>query len=247
MRQFIFCLAAVSCFFFQTTIWAADVVEASGVDAQVIDADTWTDLATNQVKKDLIDFKETRRYTVEILKVPQPLSVSTGVLTYNVSIPNGIRYGGMTAVYIVVKLDGAPYRKVVCYVRVHVYDQVVMAAKNLLPEQILGEADLRQAECEVSTVVAKYLLSPDAVIGRVVNRRVREGTMLTESMVQNPVIMEAGVPVSIVANVNGIKIKTEGVTLQRGRADDIIRVRNTRSSKVLRARVVDTVTVEIVQ
>ena len=71
--------------------------------------------------------------------------------------------------------------------------------------------------------------------------------MLTQSMLQNPIIMQAGIPISIVANVNGVNIKTEGVTLQRGRKDDIIRVRNTRSAKVLRAKVLDAATVEVVQ
>ena len=107
--------------------------------------------------------------------------------------------------------------------------------------------DLRLEEREVGSTSAKYLTSVDAAVGHEVNRLVREGIMLTEPMLQNPVIMQAGVQIYIVANVNGVRIKTEGVTLQRGREGDIIRVRNVHSSKVLRAKVLDATTVEVLQ
>ena len=71
--------------------------------------------------------------------------------------------------------------------------------------------------------------------------------MLTKNMLRNPVVIEAGASVYITANNNGIIVKTEGVALQRGRAEEMIRVRNASSSKVLRVRVVDASTVEVVQ
>lgn len=246
MQRLFFCLLACMLFVVQPVSAAYDVTQA-GRYPQLVDSETMVSQATAQVENALTDFKETRRHTIEVVKAPRPLPAPSGELTYDVSIPNGLRYGGVTSVYVIVKADGIPFRQVICYFKIHVYDQVVVAAKNLLPERTLGAADVRMEEREIGSLSAKYLTSSDAAAGHVVNRLVREGTMLTQSMLQNPVIMEAGIPISIVATINGVKIKTEGITLQRGRADDIIRVRNTRSAKVLRAKVLDAATVEVVQ
>ena len=247
MRRLFLCLLVCLLLAVQPVSAMAYDVTQAGRYPQLVDSETMVSLATAQVETALTDFKETRRDTLEVIKAPRPLPAPAGDLTYDVSIPNGLRYGGVTSVYVIVKVDGVPFRQVICYVKVHVYDQVTVAAKNLLPEQTLGTADVRMEEREIGSLSAKYLTSADDAVGHVVNRLVREGIMLTQSMLQNPIIMQAGIPISIVANVNGVNIKTEGVTLQRGRKDDIIRVRNTRSGKVLRAKVLDAMTVEVMQ
>ncbi len=235
------------CLLLPPTAWADSDPTQGGKYPQTIESETLVALATEQVESAMADLKETRRHTLEVSKAPRSLHAPAGELTYDVSIPNGLRYGGTTPVYVAIKTDGVPYRQVICYFRLHVYDQIVVAAKDLRPAVVLGASDLRLEEREVGSTSAKYLTSVDAAVGHEVNRLVREGIMLTEPMLQNPVIMQAGVQIYIVANVNGVRIKTEGVTLQRGREGDIIRVRNVHSSKVLRAKVLDATTVEVLQ
>ena len=121
------------------------------------------------------------------------------------------------------------------------------AARNLFPDRELTSADVRQEEREVTSTMDKYLTKAEDVQGHVVNQMVREGTAFTQRMLRNPVVIQAGTTVSIMANVNGIVIRTEGVALQRGRADEFIRVRNVNSRKVLRVRVIDAANVEVVQ
>ena len=58
-------------------------------------------------------------------------------------------------------------------------------------------------------------------------------------------VLEAGDPVTLVTNYNGIEVKAEGVALQRGRVGERIRVRNARSAKVLLGTVVDAHTVRL--
>ena len=66
-------------------------------------------------------------------------------------------------------------------------------------------------------------------------------------MLKTPDILKAGAPVTIVSRVNGVEVKMDGVALEAGHAGDIIKVKNTASRKVLRGRIVDEVTVEILQ
>ena len=60
-------------------------------------------------------------------------------------------------------------------------------------------------------------------------------------------MMVTGAPVTIVSRVNGVEVKMDGVALEAGHAGDIIRVKNTSSRKIIRGRIVDEFTVEIVQ
>lgn len=214
---------------------------------QTVEAETFSSLAQKEVEQLLTDAKESRRYTIELVKGPKLMRVPAGTITYQTEVPTGLHYSSMTPVYVGVLVDGVLYRQAICYFRIHVYENVLVAAKNLFPDKELGASDLRQEEREVTSVTARYLTAlPDAQ-GKVLNRLVREGTMLTKNMLRNPVVIEAGASVYITANNNGIIVKTEGVALQRGRAEEMIRVRNASSSKVLRVRVVDASTVEVVQ
>ena len=214
---------------------------------QSVEAEMFSSLAQKEVEQLLTDAKETRRHTVELVKGPKLMRAPAGNITYQVEVPTGLHYSSMTPVYVGVLVDDVLYRKAICYFRVHVYENVLVASRNLFPDRELGASDIRQEEREVTSVTAKYLTVPADAQGKVLNRLVREGTMLTKNMLRNPVVIEAGASIYITTNINGILVKTEGVALQRGRAEEMIRVRNASSSKVLRARVLDASTVEVVQ
>ena len=83
------------------------------------------------------------------------------------------------------------------------------------------------------------------MLGHVVSRMVPEGTVLSEDLLRQPVVMESGAAVTIVSRYNGIEVRVSGVALTRGRVGQKIRVRNAASRKVMLARVLDASTVEI--
>ncbi|MBQ1915794.1 MAG: flagellar basal body P-ring formation protein FlgA, partial [Selenomonadaceae bacterium] len=69
---------------------------------------------------------------------------------------------------------------------------------------------------------------------------------ITDRMLQSPIVMDVGTTITLMATHNGIQVKAEGVAMERGRIGKIIRVRNAKSRKVLRGRVLDANTVEII-
>ena len=142
-------------------------------------------------------------------------------------------------------VDGKPYRRALCYYTIRVYDTVLVAARNLFPEQQLSEADLRFEEREVSLVRGRCLKDKGEALGHVVSRLVPEGAVLSEEFLRQPVVMESGAMVTIVSHYNGIEVRVSGVALNRGRPGQKIRVRNAASRKVMLATVLDASTVEI--
>ena len=87
---------------------------------------------------------------------------------------------------------------------------MAVAARNLQPRRILEAKDVKLEEREVGFTAVHYLTDVESVIGRELNRLVREGTIFTAGMVKNPVIMPVGTVITIVSRYNGIEVRVEG-------------------------------------
>lgn len=203
--------------------------------------------ARERLAADLAESEEERRYEIVTVREPKDMKVPAGEISLDAVVPNGIRYGLTVPVYVTVSVDGQPYRQLVCSFKVKVFDKVAVAARNLQPRRILQPKDVKLEERDVSLNAVHYLTDLESVIGRELNRLVREGTIFTAGMVKNPVIMPSGTIVTIISRYNGIEIKVEGKAMQAGREGSVIKVQNTATRKIIDARVVDAVTVETIR
>lgn len=212
---------------------------------QSVASDYFAQLAREKLESELARTGETRRHTLDLVRAPMEMRLPPGALICEVELPQPVRYGGVTPVYIRVFVDGAFYRRAICYYRVTVYENILIAVHDLMIEKPVAAADVRVEERSVTGNAGQYLTSPEELMGRVPVRMIRAGSPLGKDMLQNPVIIESGAPVTLLASFNGVEVKTDGVALQKGRKGAVIRVRNARSGKMLRGRVVDAATVEI--
>ena len=105
---------------------------------------------------------------------------------------------------------------------------------------------MRLEERSVAGGAGRYLTKIEEVQGRVAARTIKEGTAVESVMLQQPIVMDVGSPVTIRVKYHGIEVTANGIAMQRGRLGAKIRVRNVASGKVLRGTVIDATTVEIV-
>ena len=129
--------------------------------------------------------------------------------------------------------------------RIHIYDNICVAAKPIQPNVPISADDIRMEEREIGTRGKNYFFSKDDAVGKVVMRSVNIGQPLLQSMLKWPVIIEPGAPVVIMTNVNGVMVKMDGMALESGRLHQRIRVRNNSSRRVVLGRVVDENTIEV--
>lgn len=212
---------------------------------QLLPSEQFVALAAEKLEERLASNGETRRHELKLLRAPQLMRLPEGEVTCEVQLPKLINYGLSTPVNMLVYVDGKLFRRTVCYYKVLVYEQVLLLTRDLGLEQPFTAADVRSEEREVEASSADYFHSPDEVIGKVPARVLKAGQVLRRNMVQMPVAVEVGAPVDILVDMNGIKVKAEGVALQKGRIGAYIRVKNARSGKFLRGKVIDGHTVQI--
>lgn len=233
------------------TLWALAATAfaygktAADIYPQTVTADTLCRLAEQHLARTLDGSGLGGRYVLEYVHAPKLLRLPDGELTFQVETPNGLRLWGNTSIQVSLIVDGVPSRKATVTYRIHLYDNVVVAARPLPADQPLTAGDVRLEEQEVGANGQRYFHDIAAVVGKVLGRPAPLGRALQRSMLKNPVIVQAGALVSIIASASGVEVQMEGMALEPGRVGELIRVRNTASKKIRQARVVDEQTVRV--
>ena len=212
---------------------------------QSISTARFAELAEARIRTELKSVGETRRCEIRLMRSAPDMRLPAGAVICEVDLPNQLRYGGVTPVYVSVYVDGVFYRRGICYYQLQVYEPVLVAVHDLMLEKTISAADVRVEEREVEGSRGLYLNKPAEIEGKVPARIIRTGQIVAKNMLQNPIVLEVGTPVTILTNYRGVQVKTEGIAMQRGRVGKRIRVRNVKSSKMLSGIVRDASTVEV--
>jgi flagella basal body P-ring formation protein FlgA len=241
---------AILCFlwsgFFCLFMPAAPKAFAASAYPQTISSERFVELARQKVEAQLREMGETRRHELLLIRAPQPMKLPAGSIICEVELPQAVKYSGNVPVHIRVFVNGKFYRRTVCYYEVAVYEKILVAEHDLLLEKPIQSADVRLEERRVESGNGRYLTKVDDLAGRVPARIIHAGSAVESAMLQNPIVFNVGAPLTIIANYHGVEVKTDGLAMQRGRIGGEIRVRNVRSGKILRGRVIDAKTVEII-
>ena len=212
---------------------------------QVVVRENFIQQATNCIKNAMAEAGETRRYTVEPMIVPAGLRLPEGQITYGGSIPNGIRFAKGTQINLDVMVDGKKYTTVKCSMRIRIYDNMVVAVKQLRQDQVLTAADVRLEEREDKGANFVYYTDVNDVIGKVPIKGIGQGQVINNHIIQYPICLRRGDRVSINANINGIVVSTDGIAMENGRKERYISVKNLNSGRVIKAKVIDDKNVEV--
>lgn len=128
-------------------------------------------------------------------------------------------------------------------VKAQVSARVLVMTHDVPAGQSIKDDDLMLERREV-TLTPDALSDIQAAVGLTGSRSLREGQLLSKRVLLMPLLVVRGHSVSIVARNGGIAVSVPGEALDSGREGEVVRVRNTGSGKVIRARVVDVGKVE---
>lgn len=246
MKTFIALVMVLTMMVFTSSSEAAElVIRPTEQLPQVVVRENFIQLATTKLESVLRENGEVRRHKIEAVNVPAGARLPAGRIDYETFIPNGIRYGNRTQVWININVNGEKYTQIRCTMKISVFENMITAAHQIKPEKPLTEDDIRFEEREIGLRNYVYYTKVEDVLGKVVNKAVTEGTILYRHILWEPVVIEPGMPVTIRANVNGIQVTTEGVSRSKGRIGQRIRVLNSTSKKIIIAKVIDANTVSI--
>ena len=141
-------------------------------------------------------------------------------------------------------LSGKPW-KIYIPIQVKVFGPTVISKQPLPRGTFLSEADLELANREISSAMHGYFTSLSDIKGMVLKYSVAQGQIIGPGTLKPHHLVKRGDIVTVIAETNGLQIQLKGKALMNGYHGQSIRVKNTRSNRILQGEVVAARTVRI--
>jgi flagella basal body P-ring formation protein FlgA len=215
---------------------AAVVVLACGLDPAAASADRTADAVEAAARHTLAEQAERAGlvepvFDVAVVKTGPALPTCAGTLAVDdvdTRSPSRMRFAAVCS-------GAAGWRQEIV-VRAAVSARVLVAAADVPANRPLRDDDVTLERRDV-TAARDTLSDPQAVAGLASRRALRQGDLLHRATLVAPTLVKRGDAVRIVAREGGIEVTVPGEALDAGARDETIRVRNTTTGTVIRARV----------
>jgi flagella basal body P-ring formation protein FlgA len=122
--------------------------------------------------------------------------------------------------------------------QVNVYGQVAVATNSLNRGAVLEAHDIDIDEVNLATLRRRPVFDSQALIGMELKYPLTSGGAFSMDAVRQPMVIERGDIVQLVAETQNISIRQQGEALQNGAIGSVINVRNSSSDIVVQAEVV---------
>lgn len=121
---------------------------------------------------------------------------------------------------------------------VNLFTDVVMLNQPLAKDQLISEGHLDMQRQNLAELRNGYYLKKDQVIGKQSKRALAGQTVLNSYLILPALMIYKGDKVMIIASKGPMSVKMPGEALNDGREGRQIRVRNNRSERIVRGKVV---------
>ncbi|SDD82592.1 flagellar basal body P-ring formation chaperone FlgA [Sporomusa acidovorans] len=176
---------------------------------------------------------------------PRDILVPPGNISFAVKAPYGIRYNAPTSVGVTVQVDGQPVSTVTLRFDIKKYAPVAVTSRVLPAGEIITPDSITFEQRDIGRLPPGYFSDSSKILGKSVKRQLTAGLIITESMLDKPVLITTGKPVNIVAKTGNIEVTMPGIALKNGSEGEYIQVKNSSSRKVITGQVMDETTVRI--
>lgn len=215
-------------------------------DQQILKGDTLVQTAVHDLKVRLTNDYGSD-FTILAGSVPSDLTLPAGSITYEITYPYGLRLNMPTQAVALVRLNGVVYSKIPFRLNIAVYQNVLVAARNLLAGETISEDSFKIDRRDIGRLTGSYYreTDKDKLIGLVLKRGLPEGGPLTEGVVDRPILIKRGTYVTLVAHIGSVEVTAKGKSLQDGREGQTIRLQNITTGKTVSGKVLDASTVDV--
>ncbi len=123
-------------------------------------------------------------------------------------------------------------------VKTRLIQKILVSQTTITRGEIISSDKVKLVEREISNQNQKHFSNLKDIIGRQARRTIRPDRVINSSMLQQAYLVHKKEPVLIFAQNRRISISMKGTALKNGRYNDIIRVRNNSSKKIIDAVVI---------
>ena len=167
--------------------------------------------------------------------LPLPFEIPTGALSWDV-VPSSPDIIGSTRFSIIFKVDNKVRKNFSVKGQTKAITTVVVTNRRLKYGEIVTPEMLSVADRDISSVKS-FATDTSEVVGSVVKRNIMKGAVIGPEYVELPPVIRKGEFVKIVVNHSGLVLTATGIARANGHMDEVIRVKNASSNKLIYCRV----------
>ncbi|EKD34894.1 MAG: hypothetical protein ACD_75C02142G0001 [uncultured bacterium] len=167
--------------------------------------------------------------------LPLPFSLPTGDLTYEV-IPSNPGILGSSRFSIIFRVDNQVAKNMSIRGKIEATASIVVTAQALPKGTVLKAEFLTMAVMDISDMVSPQF-APDELLGMKLVRSLKAGSPVSANMVESLPVVKRGEKVKIVINSGQLYVTATGFAATDGRLNEMIRVQNIGSNKLVYCRV----------
>jgi flagella basal body P-ring formation protein FlgA len=123
--------------------------------------------------------------------------------------------------------------------QVALFRPLAVAGRQLERGDVISESDITIEVVNVSQLRQGYVIEPDNIIGRELQRPLNKGEAFRSAILEAPMVIKRGDAVHIEMQAGAIAVNSTGVAMANGRVGQRIRVRNSQSDRIVSAEVVE--------
>ncbi len=168
-------------------------------------------------------------------ELPLPFVIPTGILETNI-IPSDPKVIGSRRMSILYKIDGKVIKNISVRGKLTAMAPVAVLSQNVKRGSLLYP-DMVNMQLRDLGKLRNPCTDLREVLGKKLTRTLRTGTVLDLSSIDFPPLVQKGQLVKILINQNGLHLSATGVASMEGKQDQIIRVMNTGSQKIIFCKV----------
>jgi len=222
--------------------WATIVVFLFSVSSHGTESETIqqkiTNVAKNHLQKqwDSAKSRPDDRVEISVTKLDPRLKLRPCDKPLTVEGSKAPNLGGRTT--LKVSCDGKHPWSMHIPASVKLFRQVVVSAHPLTRGSLVQESDLDFAEVNVVTLSKQYTTDIAPLVGKELTRSIMANSPINPKYLKEPAVVNKGDAVVVIAHTGAISVRIPGVALAEGHVGQQIRVRNERSKRIVKARII---------
>ncbi|RJO67165.1 MAG: flagella basal body P-ring formation protein FlgA [Myxococcales bacterium] len=147
-------------------------------------------------------------------------------------------FRGRTTAKLSIRVGGKHYKHVFVTGEVRIAAKAYVAARTIPRGAPVTAADVTQADVALADLPPTLVADPSEFEDTVAKSEIRAGTALTPSLLEFPFLVKNGDMVTLVAEGESFRVEAKGIAQERGRKNQVIKVLNASSNKVVFGKVV---------
>ena len=171
--------------------------------------------------------------------------ILNGIYNLNIRIPQNFAMSVSDRVYIDIFQFDKLVKTVTLPVKLRRFSQVALLQKNIERGQTVDSNDIQFVLREINDS-RQWVRKTTDLQGQKALRSLTAGRVLFKTDIEMPWVIEREQNVKIIHQQTGFKIEAIGLSREKGRIGDIIRVQNNVSNKTIKARVLNSKEVSVI-